>query len=453
MTLRRRLVLMCAAVVGATVVGAAVVCYVAMRGELRGQVDDALLRQARLARSLPAMPLPPPGSVPLRLRIPELPVRAGAAAALVQVTRPGGEVLAVGDQSLRLPVTAADRAITGDAERLTDRDVDGTHLRTVSARLPGGELLQIARSLEGVDRTLGSLRLVLGALCLAGVALALLAARLLTRPVIAPIAELTAAAEHVGATGDLGRRVPVAGDDEVGRLGARFNAMLDQLAASVAAQRRLVADASHELRTPVTALRTNAEVLRDAEALDGPTRRATADDVVAGAEELSLLVGDLIELARGDAQEPEHEDVRLDALAHAAVERARRHAPHVEIVLDAEPVVVDGAPDRLARAVNNLLDNAAGYAPAGSRVEVRVADAELTVRDHGPGIDPAEAGAVFDRFHRGSAAAATGRPGSGLGLAIVKQVADAHGATVALEPAPGGGTLARLRFAPGPTGS
>ena len=171
---------------------------------------------------------------------------------------------------------------------------------------------------------------------------------------------VTEAARHIAETEDLGRRIEVTSQDEVGELAARFNAMLDTLEGSIAAQRQLVADASHELRTPVTSLRTNIEVLAE-NRLDGAERARLVADVQAQAEELSALVADLIELARGDQPSPVREDVRLDALVAEAVERARRHAPGVTFETALEPAVVDGVPDRLARAVNNLLDNAARH--------------------------------------------------------------------------------------------
>jgi two-component system, OmpR family, sensor histidine kinase MprB len=125
------------------------------------------------------------------------------------------------------------------------------------------------------------------------------------------------------------------------------------------------------------------------------------------------------------------------------VERARRHAPHVSFATALNPVALDGVPERLGRAVNNLLDNAAKYAPDGSEVDVTVAGTTLTVRDRGPGVPPEELPHIFDRFYRASNARE--RTGSGLGLAIVKQVAEAHSGTVVAEQAPGGG--ARLRLA------
>jgi two-component system sensor histidine kinase MprB len=137
--------------------------------------------------------------------------------------------------------------------------------------------------------------------------------------------------------------------------------------------------------------------------------------------------------------------VRLDELVAEAVERGRRHAPAVEFETTLEPVAIQGMPDRLARAVNNLLDNAVSHGPPGGPVEVGVsADGTITVRDHGDGVPADEAAHVFDRFYRGNGARE--RPGSGLGLAIVRQVAETHGGEVSVEDAPGGGASFRLRL-------
>jgi two-component system, OmpR family, sensor histidine kinase MprB len=295
--------------------------------------------------------------------------------------------------------------------------------------------VQVARSLEDSDRVLERLRRVLVVLVALGTALAAGVSRLFSRRVVAPVTELTDAAEHIEATGDLSRRVDAAGHDEVGRMAARFNAMLARLQVSQAQQRQLVADASHELRTPVTSMRTNVEVLRDAPAMDEADRRALLDDVVEQAEELGNLVGDLIVLARDGEAPPVTEDVRLDELVDEAVVRARRHAPAVDFTLRSEPCVVSAAPDRIDRAVNNLLDNAAQHT---DRVEVTVsADGVVAVRDHGPGVPPEDVPLIFDRFYRG--ATARGRSGSGLGLAIVRQVAESHGGSVRVESPEDGG--------------
>jgi two-component system sensor histidine kinase MprB len=278
----------------------------------------------------------------------------------------------------------------------------------------------------------------------------------LARALVRPLRALEQGAAQIGA-GDLERRIDARGEDELGRLARRFNAMLDRLAASRSAlaaslrsQQRLIADASHELRTPVTSLRTNAEVLREATDLTDEERDALLADVVAQAEELGDLVTDIIELARDGDPGATVEDVRFDRLVEEAVERAHRHAPGIVFDMRLAPCVVEAAPDRLGRAVNNLLDNAAKHSPPGGVVEVAVVRGELAVRDHGPGVAAPDAPHVFDRFYRG--ADARDRPGSGLGLAIVRQVAEAHGGSVALEDTDGDGALFRLTLPWRPAG-
>jgi len=243
-------------------------------------------------------------------------------------------------------------------------------------------------------------------------------------------------------TRNLTERIPAEGRDELGRLAASFNAMLGALEESQRAQRQLVADASHELRTPLTSLRTNIEVLQRSPALSEGDRQRLLRDVVAQLSELGTLVADLVDLAREDAGAAVREEVRLDELAADAVDRARLHFAGQDFELDAEPCLVVADPDRLERAIANLLDNAAKWNPPGAPIEVTVGDGELTVGDHGPGIAAEDLPHVFDRFYR--APAARGLPGFGLGLAIVRQVATEHGGAVRAEAAPGGGALLRL---------
>ncbi|MGZ8633386.1 MAG: sensor histidine kinase [Solirubrobacteraceae bacterium] len=427
---------MSALIVGVILVLASLVAYTAVREQQRGQVDDALRGNAAFYQRLAARAGggPPPGQPGEQTPPPSL----GGPGGYAQLVRPSGNAVELGPAGgPPLPVTGETLAIANGQSGATfsDHSVDGLHLRVLTAPLGAVGAVQVARSLSDADRVLERLRTVLVALVAVGTALAAGVSRLFSRRVIAPVTELTEAAEHIEATGDLGRRVDAGGDDEVGRMAARFNAMLARLQASQGQQRQLVADASHELRTPVTSLRTNVEVLRDAPAMDDADRHALLDDVVEQAEELGNLVADLIALARDGETPPATEDVRLDELVAEAVVRARRHAPAVYFTLRAEPCLVSAAPDRLGRAVNNLLDNAAQHA---DRVEVTVsADGVVTVRDHGPGVPPEDVPLVFDRFYRG--ATARGRSGSGLGLAIVRQVAESHGGSVRVESPEGGG--------------
>jgi two-component system, OmpR family, sensor histidine kinase MprB len=427
---------MSALAVGVTVALASLACYLVMRSELRSQVDAPLRAQGeRIAqrRELVGQRLPGP------------PKGAGGPAEFSQVVAPNGEVR---DRfgGLSIAVAPGDRAAAvGDGRPfLSDRTADGVHLRVLTVPIQGFGAVQLGRSLQGVDDVLARLRIVLVALVVLGTAFAAAMARLFSRPVIQPITDLTRTAEHIEATGDLGRRIGARGTDEVGRMAERFDAMLDRVQASQVAQRRLVADASHELRTPVTSLRTNMEVLLAGAQLEEGERRALLRDMVGQSEELSALVGDLIELARGDEDDPPVEEVAFDGLVAEAVERARRHAPRIRFRTDLEPCTLQGVPDRLGRAVNNVLDNAARHSPLDGVVEVTLRDGTLSVRDHGAGVAADELPLLFDRFFRG--ANARGRAGSGLGLAIVRQVVESHGGTVEAANAEGGGLVLMLTF-------
>ncbi len=222
----------------------------------------------------------------------------------------------------------------------------------------------------------------------------------------------------------------------------RLEVSRDALDASVAAQRQLVADASHELRTPITSLRTNIEVLLAGAVLDEEDRRRLLTDVVEQSEELTALVADLIEVARGDMPSNIQEDIRLDRLVDEALDRAHRNAPDVEFTAELEPVSVTGNPERLSRAVNNLLDNASRHTEPGTALHVTVDADGVTVRDHGGGISEQDLPHIFDRFYRGENSRA--RQGSGLGLAIVRQVAEQHGGSIGAANATDGGAVFTL---------
>jgi two-component system sensor histidine kinase MprB len=455
MALRHRLTILAATTVGITVVLVSVAAYLVLRHELRGQVDDALTAQFEQVRATnrlfqpgQAFPLPP--------------ARSGGPYGPVQMIDFSGDKLIPARGDLFVPIDNLDRAVAAGQRDALLRDTDGAgvHLRVLTVPAADGRAIQFVRSMRNVDATLSRLKVVLALLCAAATALAAGFGRLFGRQVIQPVTDLTAAAEHITQTEDLGRRIEVPGDDEVGRMAAGFNTMLDTLEASrralddsVHAQRQLVADASHELRTPVTSLRTNIEVLLAGGELPDDDRRRLLEDVRSETEELGALITDVIELARGDEPLSDVEEVQLDAIVAEAVARAQRRRPTVRFETELEPTVVEGLPNRLGRAVGNLLDNAAKYSPDDSVVEVSLHGGELSVRDHGPGIPDADRPHVFDRFYRG--ATARGRPGSGLGLAIVRQVAQTHGGSITVHEGAGGGSrfvLALPALAAAPTG-
>jgi two-component system, OmpR family, sensor histidine kinase MprB len=449
MPLRRRVGMVAAVSVGIVVILVAAVAYFVVRHQLRSQVDNALRAQANVIQNQAGFGTPFPG----------IPASAGGPAPYAELVAADGTVYER-QGGLTLPASARIIAVAAgnSGPYMTDLHTENrSHLRELAFHSRIGMAGQpvavvLARPLNYVDHTLSNLRLILILSSVGGIALAAVLGRLAARRVLAPLAEVAGTAQHISQTEDLGARIHVRADDEVGQLAIRFNTMLERLQTSrtaldesVQAQRQLVADASHELRTPVTSLRTNIELLlADEHQLGEAERRRMLVDVVEQSEELSSLVGDLIELARGDLPAESVDEVELDQIAAEAVERARRNFPEITFQPELTPTTVNGVPERLGRAVNNLLDNAARHSPPGGLVEVTVGRDGLTVRDHGPGIDPADLPYVFDRFFRG--AGARGRQGSGLGLAIVRQVAAQHGGSVTADNAPDGGAVFALRL-------
>jgi two-component system sensor histidine kinase MprB len=325
-------------------------------------------------------------------------------------------------------------------------DVDGVHLRVLTAGLGEGRAVQVARPLTEVDSVLDRVLIVLVAVGLGGIALAAVLGAVVARTALTPIARFTSRTEAIAGAPDISERMEVAGRDELARLASSFNTTLDGLESAVESQRQLVADASHELRTPIASLRANIQTLDDAERLPRHELDALRADIVAELDELTALVADIVELARGaGAGDDELDDVPLHELVRTLVERARgRGDDELPYETRLEPTVVRGQPARIARAVSNLLDNARKWSPPGGSVEVELRDGTLTVRDHGPGFAADDLPHVFQRFYR--AKAARGMPGSGLGLAIVRQTAEAHGGRVEAANAEDGGAILRVSF-------
>jgi len=321
---------------------------------------------------------------------------------------------------------------------------------SIESRAPG-RVLFVAAPLNSVDSTLHRLllieALVTGVVLIGLAVLGLWVVRLSLAPLRA--IEKTAAAI---AAGDLTQRVERAEPrTEVGRLGLALNAMLGQIERAFKAQeaserrlRRFVADASHELRTPLAAVRAYAELFTRGAA----TRPADLERSMAGisreSERMSVLVDDLLLLARLDEGRPlEREPLRLDELVGEAVETARTVDPGRPLELDASPVSVLGDRDRLRQIVDNLLANVRAHTPPASAATVSVGsrngNAFVEVRDSGPGMSAEDAERVFERFYRADESRARANGGVGLGLSIVAAVAAAHGGRATATSAPGEG--------------
>ena len=380
---------------------------------------------------------------------------SGGPLAYAQFYESGGQVLKSDQSGLLLPITPATHAVAAGRRGsfFSNATVAGTPVRILTeaviatnpatgARMRG--VLQAALSTTDTNTTLANLRLVLALVCLGGVVLAAALGLLVSRAALVPVRRLTRAAERVARTQNLGHRITASEQDELGRLAGSFNTMLAALERSRLAQRQLISDASHELRTPLASIQANLDALSLGGRLPAPDRARALAAAQAQLGELAVLVGDLVDLSKTEVDRIELEDVRLDLAAAEAVQRARLHAPQCRFELTAEPCLVRAAPARLDRAISNLLENAVKWGPSDGPVEVDVRGGALTVRDHGPGIDPEDRPRVFDRFYR--APAARSRPGSGLGLAIVRQMAESHGGAVHATNDSGGGACLTLEL-------
>ncbi len=432
-SLASRVAVLTTLVLGVTIAILAATAFVVMRQQLMSSLDQSLLNRAHKATAFTTLSRITATGAPAWM--------LGAADVRIIFITADGQGM-TGDDVPHFTIGEPELDVAAGTSRKSVRTLvtrEGERFRVATVPAGSGQALMLAQPLAANDRTLeklGGVLFVFGAL---GVLTALLAGWLVARNGLRPVRRLTTAVERIAVTEDL-TPLRIEGDDEVARLASAFNQMLLALGASRDRQRRLVADASHELRTPLTSLRTNLDLLRQAEgnsALPPEARLELLDDVRGQIEELSALVGDLVELARDEPMTRGIAEVDLAEVVERAVTRVRRRAHGVsfDVALDTWRVVGDSS--SLERAVTNLLDNAAKWSPDDGTVSVRLADGVLTVDDEGSGVAEADRPHVFERFYRSEESRAM--PGSGLGLAIVRQVLDRHGGRIEVSEAPGGG--------------
>jgi two-component system OmpR family sensor kinase len=388
---------------------------------------------------------------------------------LIQIVSPDGDVVRSSEYAPGKPIVAESSEPSGEP-RIVSTTLAGEEARAVhypvtvtdrnGVRWYIGAVV-VGERLTTMHETLASLRQVLLVTSALGLALALAGGWALAGRALRPVDRVTAAAAAI-ATGDgtamsLSSRLLVPPtNDELSRLSATFNAMLDRLQASFRAQERFVGDASHELRTPLTAIRGNVDVLLRQVRLDGrrldPTDLTSAlDDIRRESDRMRRLLEDLLLLARADADAGSNPDktapirqelVRLDGIASEAVRSAEALASGQVFELEApRRVEVHGDSDRLHQLVVILLDNAIRHTPSGGRIRVAVAatpdgQARIAVRDEGEGIAPEHLPHVFERFYRADGARGRSSGGTGLGLAIARAICRAHGGEISVTSAP-----------------
>jgi two-component system sensor histidine kinase MprB len=456
-SLRRRIALAAAVAVAAVAVAVALIGYVSTRSHLIGQVKSelrvraqAFLQPHRGPRQGGAPQGPDPGQSvhgPGRqpaFQVPE-PAQPGGPSGVFQTVNPDGTVQSLPGSKLPVTHDVLNIVHAGSGSTFYDAHVGGTDYEIYAVWDPPDQhVVQVALPLTEEDAVLNGLLLPYGLLIGGGVLLALLLGLAISRSALSPIERFLRRTEAVTAELDQPGRLEETGAAELRRLAASFNQALDALERSIDAQRHLVADASHELRTPISALRSNVQIFLDSGRLPAHERVELQSSILAELDELTQVVADVVELARGAAPSARREAIELDTIVREAVARTHRRAPGLRFSLGLEPTVIDGAPDRVSRAVANVIDNARKWSPADGEIDVELRDGILAVRDHGPGFNEHDLPHVFDRFYR--AADARRLPGSGLGLAIVAQAAQAHGGYAEAVNAPGGGALVRVSF-------
>ena len=450
MSLRSRMVALTAAAVAFAVVLSALACYVAVRSSMRGRLDHQLQAQASLIAAASrsgafpiARPRLRPRLTPAEVQLPRPSLQNQGDLALLSAS---GTLYKRPDDPTRFTVTPHDLAVARGKAKAYFRDgqAGGAAVRVYVAAAGNGRAVMAVQALTDLNSTLHDLAVILVAIAVAGVAIACLLGLFVARAAAAPVHLLRQAAEHVRSTGDLSRRISVDGTDDLGRLGQSFNDMLSALEDSQRAQRQLVADASHELRTPVATIRTNLEVLARNTDLPSEERAPLLRDLIGESAELGGLVDDLLESARESSDGEAFDTVALDAVVLSELERWSRRHPGLTIVPRLEPTVILARESHLRRALGNLLNNAIKWSPPDGTIEVTLSEGTLSVRDHGGGFSPDDLPHIFDRFYR--AASARTVPGSGLGLSIVRKVAEEHDGVARASNASDGGALVSMTF-------
>jgi two-component system, OmpR family, sensor histidine kinase MprB len=423
-SLASRVTLLAGMAVGLSVAIVALAGFATVKMQMYSTLDESLLDRASSAARSEAL------SVLQSQQVPSWAL--GAADVRIGFINAAGRPSSV-DQGPAIPLGAPEIAVARGERDSSIRTVstDTGRFRVVAVPMrEAGVALVLAQSLQATEETLEQLGLVLTVFGMLGVLGATFAGWAVARNGLRPVRRLTRAAEEIAKTEKLDP-IEVEGNDEIARLASAFNAMLAALSASRDRQRQLVADAGHELRTPLTSLRTNLDLLAQADHRGGLSTEARAElleDVRFQIEELTTLIGDLVELARDEPLPVTVEPVDLAEIVDRAVDRVRRRAAGLELDVRTSSWWVTGDSAALERAVTNLLDNAAKWSPPLGVVTVALSGDTLMVADEGPGIAEEDLPHVFDRFYRSPESRSM--PGSGLGLAIVRQVAQRHGGTV-----------------------
>jgi two-component system sensor histidine kinase MprB len=329
------------------------------------------------------------------------------------------------------------------------RQATGNGMVSAEASASDGGQAIVLHSTAQTQSALATVRRTLIIVDILAVALAAVAGAVLASRALRPVERMQEEADRISGH-ELSRRLPEGRKDELGRLARAFNRLLARVQAASREQEQFIADASHELKTPVMAIEGHARILsRVARSGDLARLQTSAAVVERESHRMALTLRELLELAEANATDTLREVVRLDLVAEDALREIQATAPARLLRSDTSTTIVVGDTNRVRELLVVLLDNAIKYSPSDRPVDLTVTQSPrdgpiVRIRDYGPGLTDADRASVFGRFARGSAAA--GVPGSGLGLAIARTIAERHHATLSLTQADGGGTIAQVRF-------
>lgn len=453
--IRTRLALLYTALLVAALAAFGTGTYLVLRDELQRSFDASLVANAEHAAGAFAQDLDADGRLlPSRRLLDQFAATGGRVIVLDETGAELQESASPGADDLS--ITAIDLA-AADAHQHAVRDVavgaDQLRVAVEPVIVAGGRQVGYvawADTTRPLRQLLDTVRiaLLLGGTLVAG--LAFMAGLFVAKRALQPVAEVTDTARAISLSGDFGARVDAGrAHDEVGDLALAFNEMLGALEENHQALQRFLGDASHQLRTPLTVIRANLDLLQRPDV--PPDERAEIlADARDEADRMGRLIGDLLSLARAESgARLDFAPVELDALLVESIRRQHQAAPHVRMsVSSVEPAIVDGDRDRLRELLGILLDNAARYTPEGGRVtaslEIHEGRAVIVVEDTGIGLDAEDRAQLFERLYRGRRARELRPSGTGLGLAIANWIVESHGGTIQLLDRDGGGTIARV---------
>lgn len=444
MSLQVRLTALTGVLTSSAILLFALVFYVVLQDNLLEETDGRLHERADLVtRMVSGAATADVGSA----HVPPL-VEFDSPGIYVELIGPDGQVRAASPhlRGGRLPsAPALDAAARGGRTAIATVTAGGDEQLRILVR-PGaaGGRLVVAESLEPLERTLMQARTLLLVCGVLALALATGGAAILTRRALRPMARLTGAAATIAVTGHYHERVPAAAQrDEIGQLAATVNQLIATVERTLGQQRQLLADTSHELRSPLTVVLANLNLLR--RDMGQAAHDICLGEATAEAQRMRRLINDLLLLARADAEQAiVRAPVPLGRVVADTVARAARQMPAHPMRALVDDLVVIGDDERLTQLLRNLIENATHHTPAGTAIDVRLVRreraAELSVADNGPGIAAEHLPHIWERFYCVDKAHSRALGGAGLGLAIVKYIAEAHGGSVHVASEPGAGT-------------